>query len=109
MAVMIPRNQYVNVIFGNGSEDDWGIPVKSSEVKRYRVRLDYNANAEWVRAGEKEIVYNATIYFLGSVPIKFTDFIEYTSGVEGTVQKNPKIITTITDFADKVVYTKVLV
>ena len=108
MSQMIPRNQYVNVIFGNGEEDDWGIPVKSTKVKRYRVRLDFNSNADVVRYGDKEVVYKATIFFLGNVPIKYTDYIEYDSGTEGKIQKNPTIITSITDLSGKVEYTKVM-
>lgn len=107
---MIPLNQKVKIIFHDSLNDDWGIPVKSPNFSLYKVRLDFNSDAKLIQTDDgKEVIYSATIYFKGSVPITYSDFIEYDSGLEGIKQVNPRVIFPITDLAGKVSYTKVIV
>lgn len=106
---MIPLNQKVKIIFTNGN-DEWGIPVKSPTVKTYKVRLDFNANAKLIQTEDgKEEIFSAVIYFRGAVPITYSDYIEYDSGINGLVQAQPRAIFPITDLSGKVNYTKVTV
>lgn len=106
---MIPLNQKVKVLF-TAENDEWGIPVKSPSPKTYKVRLDFNADARIIQAddGKKEL-YSAVIYFKGSVPITYKDFIEYDSGIDGLVQAQPKAIFPISDLSGAITYTKVTV
>ncbi|MDA2738380.1 hypothetical protein PDQ75_24815 [Bacillus cereus group sp. Bc015] len=107
---MIPLNQKVRVIFADSLNDEWGIPVKTPRSTTYKVRLDFNSDARIIEGDDgKNIIYSATIYFKGSVPISYNDFIEYDSGIKGLVTENPRVIFPITDLAGKVTYTKVLV
>jgi hypothetical protein len=107
---MIPLNQKVRIIFANSNGDEWGVPVKSSDFATYKVRLDFNADAKILEdADGKNIIYSATIYFKGSVPITYNDFIEYDSGIDGLTTDNPRVIFPIVDLAGKVLYTKVIV
>lgn len=107
---MIPLNQKVKIIFHDSSNDDWGIPVKSPNSTSYKVRLDFNSDAKLIQNDDgDEIIYSATIYFKGAVPLTYSDFIEYDSGIEGIVAVNPRVIFPITDLAGKVSYTKVIV
>jgi hypothetical protein len=108
---MIPLNQKVKIIFSNSANDEWGLPVKSPNFSTYKVRLDFNADAKLIQMADgKEVIFSATIYFKGSVPLTYEDYIEYDSGnFEGIVQKHPQVIFPITDLAGKVTYTKVIV
>lgn len=107
---MIPLNQKVKVIFADSLNDEWGIPVKTPNIVTYKVRLDFNADARiFENVDGRNIVYSATIYFKGSVPITYNDFIEYDGGINGHVTENPRAIFPITDLAGKVTFTKVLV
>lgn len=107
---MIPLNQKVKIIFADTQNDEWGIPVKTPNVKTYKVRLDFNADARLIQSDDgKEYVFSATIYFKGAVNIDYSDWIEYDSGIHGIVQVNPRVIFPITDLAGKVIYTKVVV
>jgi hypothetical protein len=106
---MIPLNQYVKIIFTDSQNDEWGIPVKSPNVKTYKVRLDFNTDARIIEGADgKNIIYSATIYFKGSVPLSYEDFIEYDNGIDGKETKQPRVIFPITDLAGKVTYTKVI-
>lgn len=106
---MIPLNQTVKIIFHDSVNDDWGIPVKSPNFLTYKVRLDFNADARLIQNDDgKEIIYSATIYFKGAVPLTYSDFIEYDSGLDGIKSVNPRVIFPITDLAGKVSYTKVI-
>lgn len=106
---MIPLNQTVKIIFADSANDEWGIPVKSPNVKTYKVRLDFNSDARIIENPDgKNIIYSATIYFKGSVPITYNDFIEYDNGIDGKEVKNPRVIFPITDLSGKVTYTKVI-
>ena len=107
---MIPLNQHVKIIFADSSNDDWGIPVKTPAFSTYKVRLDFNSDARIIEGDDgKNIIYSATIYFKGAVPITYNDFIEYDSGIKGLVTENPRVIFPIVDLAGKVLYTKVIV
>lgn len=107
---MIPLNQKVKIIFADSLNDEWGIPVKSPNSMTYKVRLDFNSDAKMVQNEDgKEYVFSATVYFKGAVPITYSDFIEYDSGIAGLVSVNPRVIFPITDLAGKVTYTKVIV
>jgi hypothetical protein len=107
---MLPLNQKVNVIFANKSNDDWGLPVKSNEVVTYKVRLDFNADAKIIEGDDgSNVIFSATIYFKGSVPLSYNDFIEYDNGIDGLTTDNPRVIFPITDLSGKVTYTKVIV
>jgi len=107
---MIPLNQKVKVIFANSSNDEWGIPVKSPDFSIYKVRLDFNSDAKIIEGTDgKNIIFSATIFFKGSVPLTYEDFIEYDNGIDGLTTDNPRVIFPITDLSGKVTYTKVLV
>lgn len=107
---MIPLNQKAWIIFSDMGQDEWGIPNDTDHKFEYKVRLDFNSQADLVQTGDgREIIYNATMYFKGAVPVKYTDFIEYDSGIEGIVKRNPQVIFPITDLRGKVTYTKVLI
>jgi hypothetical protein len=107
---MIPLNQWVKVIFAEKAVDEWGIPVKSPAATSYKVRLDFNADARLFQSEDgKEYVFSATIYFKGAVPLSYSDFIEYDSGIDGLKTVNPHQIFPITDLAGKVIYTKVVI
>jgi hypothetical protein len=107
---MIPLNQKVKIIFADSLNDEWGLPVKSPNFSTYRVRLDFNADAKLIQQADgKEIIFSATIYFKGTVPLTYEDYIEYDSGIEGIVQKHPQVIFPISDLAGKITYTKVIV
>lgn len=110
-----PLNNTVKVYFSDLGSDSWGIPVNSGHVATYKVRLEFNGAAKLIQiegaqnGGGKEIVYKATIYFKGSVPITYQDFIEYDSGVTGIVKAQPKNIMAMPDLSGKIVYTKVII
>jgi hypothetical protein len=110
-----PLNNTVTVYFSDSGSDAWGIPVNSGHVATYKVRLEFNGAAKLIQVeGEgagngKEIVFKATIYFKGSVPITYQDFLEYDSGVTGLVKAQPKNIMAMPDLSGKVVYTKVII
>lgn len=107
---MIPLNQKVKVIFGKDITDEWGIPVKSTASTTYKVRLDFNADSRIIEGEDgKNIIYSATIYFKGAVPIQYTDFIEYDSALEGLKTVHPRQITPIADLSGRISYTKVIV
>lgn len=107
---MIPLNQKVKIIFADSSNDEWGIPVKTPVVKTYKVRLDFNADNRIIEGSDgKNIIYSATIYFKGSVPLSYSDFIEYDNGIGGVEVKNPRTIFPIADLSGKITYTKVIV
>ncbi|MGG5759171.1 hypothetical protein ACQ3VF_26055 [Bacillus toyonensis] len=107
---MIPLNQKVKVIFADSLNDEWGIPVKTPNTVTYRVRLDFNADARIIEGADgKNIIYSATLYFKGAVPLSYKDFIEYNSGINGMVTENPRVIFPIVDLAGKVIFTKVIV
>lgn len=107
---MIPLNQKVQVIFADSQNDEWGVPVKSPDSVTYKVRLDFNADAKLLEGFDGETaIFSATIYFKGSVPLAYDDFIVYDSGISGLVTTHPKVIFPITDLAGKVTYTKVMV
>lgn len=107
---MIPLNQRAIVIFANTLVDEWGRPVNHDNSKTYKVRLDYNSQARFLDDEKgRNIIYNATIYFKGAVPISYEDFIEYDSGTNGIVRKTPKMISPISDLSGKITYTKVIV
>lgn len=108
---MIPLNQKVKVIFSKPELDEWGIPVKSPNVKTYKVRLDSNADAMIIKSSDgSNVVYSATIYFKGSVPITYDDFIQYDNGIDiEPVTMTPEAIFPIKDLAGKVTYTKVII
>lgn len=107
---MIPLNQKVNIIFTENLDDEWGIPVKSPNIKTYKVRLDFNSDARIIQSDDgKDWIFSATIYFKGAVPLTYNDFVEYDSGLNGIVTVNPKAIFPITDLSGKVTYTKVTV
>ncbi len=107
---MIPLNQKVKVIFADSLNDEWGIPVKTPNTMTYKVRLDFNADARILEGADgKNIIYSATLYFKGAVPISYKDFIEYDSGINGLVTENPRVIFPIVDLAGKVIFTKVIV
>lgn len=106
---MIPLNQYVKVIYTDFQQDEWGVPVKTPNVKTYKVRLDYNADARIIESPDgKNIIYSATIYFKGHIPLNYTDYIEYDTGVKGLKQVNPRVISPIVDLSGKTTYTKVI-
>ncbi|WP_353856779.1 hypothetical protein [Bacillus sp. Bos-x628] len=107
---MIPLNQKVKIIFADSQGDEWGIPVKTPNVKTYKVRLDYNADSRIIEGDDgRNIIYSATIYFKGSVPLTYSDFIEYDNGLGGVEIKNPHTIFPIADLSGKITYTKVVV
>jgi hypothetical protein len=107
---MIPLNQKVRVIFAEKENDEWGIPVKSPSAVTYKVRLDFNADAKIIEGADgANVIYSATIYFKGSVPLTYSDFIEYDNGIDGLTTDNPRVIFPITDLSGKVTYTKVIV
>lgn len=107
---MIPLNQRVKVIFSETQNDAWGLPVKSPNVKAYKVRLDFNSDAKLIQTEDgSEYIFSATIYFKGAVPLKYTDFVEYDSGINGVVTVNPRSIFPISDLSGKVTFTKVIV
>lgn len=107
---MIPLTQKVNVYFSDSGNDEWGLPIHTPEYVTYKCRLDFNADARIIQGDDgKDILYSATIYFKGAVPLEYTDFIEYDSGIDGLKKVNPRKIFPITDLAGKVSYTKVTV
>ncbi|MGG0487256.1 hypothetical protein ABEY65_28300 [Priestia aryabhattai] len=107
---MIPMNQKVNVYFSDQGNDEWGLPIRTPEYVTYKCRLDFNADARIIQGDDgKDIVFSATIYFKGAVPIGYNDFIEYDSGVDGIKKINPRKVFPITDLAGKVTYTKVTI
>jgi len=107
---MIPLNQRVKIIYAEKLNDEWGLPVKSPNVVSYKVRLDFNSDAKLIQTEDgKEYIFSATIYFKGSVPIRYTDFVEYDSGIHGIVTVNPRSIFPISDLSGKVTFTKVIV
>jgi hypothetical protein len=105
-----PLNQTVT-LYSNVDTDEWGIPVKTPNPKNYRVRLEFNSAARLIQTGEdgKEIVFVATIFFKGAVPVDYTDYIEYDSGVNGIVKVLPRNISPMLDMSGRIVYTKVII
>lgn len=106
-----PLNQTVTVWHSELGNDDWGVPVKSIYSKSYRVRLEYNSAAKLIQTGEdgKEIVFVATVYFKGAVPVKYTDYIEYDNGIGEVFKASPRNISPMVDMSGKVVYTQVII
>lgn len=106
---MIPLNQTVNVISAEKVKDEWGLPVKSPNSVPYKVRLDFNADARIIEGADgRNIIYSVTIYFKGSVPLTYEDFIVYHNGIDGFETKNPRVIFPIADLSGKISYTKVI-
>jgi hypothetical protein len=105
-----PLNDTVTLYLSNEGSDEWGLPVKTDNLTTYKVRLEFNGAARLIQLADgKEIVYNATIFFKGSVPITYTDYIEYNSGIVGLIKAQPKNIIGMADLSGKIIYTKVIV
>lgn len=105
-----PLNDSVTLYKSDEGSDDWGLPVNTDNLKTYKVRLEFNGAARLIQLSDgKEVVYNATIFFKGSVPITYTDYLEYNSGIVGLIKAQPKNIIGMADLSGKILYTKVII
>lgn len=94
----------------SGELDAWGERIATGETATYKARVSPNTKRESISiASGEDVVYTASIFLSGNVPVDYSDSIVWEDSVGRSYRKSPLEIVERTDLSGKVIGIKVVV